>query len=59
VSEALTVDGFDMSKVSDMIDNSELGDMQKTLLKGSLEKAQENPDMLNTALEKVREALGM
>ncbi len=59
MADWMTVDGFNMDKAAEAIDNSSLGDMQKTLLKGTLEKAQENPDLLKSALEKVREALGM
>ena len=42
-----------------MIDGSSLGDMSKMALKAAIEKAQDNPELLQTALEKAREALGL
>lgn len=57
--EALTIDGFDFDRVAQMIDESQLGDMQKTLLKGTLDQARNNPDLLEQALTSVREALGL
>ena len=59
MAELLTVDGFDMEKVSTMLEESDLGAVQKGLLTKGLEAAQNNPEMLGTALEKIREALGM
>ena len=55
----LSVQNFDMQAAADMIDNSEIGDMQKTLLKATLKKAQDNPDLLKAAIEQARAALGM
>jgi len=57
--EALTVDGFDFDKAAEMIDSSEIGDTQKTLLKTGLNQAKDNPELLEAALDKVREALGL
>ncbi len=59
MAELLTVDGFDMEKVSTMLEESDLDAVQKGLLTEGLEAAQNNPEMLGTALEKIREALGM
>ena len=59
VEELLTVDGFDLDKVSEMIDGSDLGAFQKTALTSGLKAAQDNPDLLKTTLEKIREALGL
>ncbi len=56
--EALTLDGFDLDKAKEAIDNSSLGDMAKTTLKTAIETAQDSPELLQTALEKAREALG-
>ncbi len=58
VKELFTVDGFNFEKVAEYIDGSELGGMQKTMLKTGLSKAQENPDLLKETLAKAREALG-
>ena len=55
----MTVDGFNMEKVTEMIDGSDLGGMQKTLLSGLLTKAQENPEQLKAVLAQIREALNI
>ena len=59
MSELLTVDGFNLEKVSTMLADSDLGAVQKTVLTKGLEAAQDNPELLSTALEKIREALGL
>ncbi|WP_243612401.1 hypothetical protein [Shimia aestuarii] len=56
--DSLTLDGFDLEKAKEQIDNSSLGEMTKMTLKAAIEKAEESPELLETALEKVREALG-
>ena len=57
VDQLLTVDGFDLDKVSEMIDGSDLGVLQKTTLTTGLKAAQDNPELLKVALEKIRQAL--
>ncbi|TMM54364.1 hypothetical protein FDT80_01860 [Sulfitobacter sabulilitoris] len=57
--EALTVESFDMEKVAEMIENSDLGAMEKTLLANGLQAAQDNPELLEAFLTRAREALGM
>ena len=57
--EALTVENFSMEKVSEMIANSDIADVQKTVLEQSLKAAQDNPEALKAALDAVREALGL
>ena len=42
-----------------MVEESELGALQKTVLTKGLKSAQDNPELLQVALEKIREALGM
>ena len=59
LAELLTVDGFDLSKVTEMIDGSSLGALQKTGLKSSLQAAQDNPELLKSALDAVKQALGL
>ncbi|TKZ21673.1 translation initiation factor 3 [Shimia litoralis] len=59
MADVLTVDGFDMGKVSEMIDQSSLDAMKKTALKTGLQQAQDNPEMLKAALDGVKSALGM
>jgi len=59
MADLLTVDGFKLEKVTTMVEESELGALQKTFLSKGLKAAQDNPEMLKTALDAVREALGM
>jgi 23S rRNA A1618 N6-methylase RlmF len=53
----LTVEGFDYEKVKTMIDESDLGAVQKTLMSEAIKKAQDNPELLKAALEKLRAAM--
>lgn len=55
----LTTDGFDAAKVGELIDGSDLDPMKKTLLKAAIEKAGENPEMVEAVIEQVKTALGM
>ena len=59
MADLLSVDGFDLDKVSEMIDGSEIGAFQKTALKTVLEKAKDNPEVLQTVLDKIKEAAGL
>ncbi|MFU8835337.1 MAG: hypothetical protein ACNA7F_08705 [Roseovarius sp.] len=56
--EALTIEGFDMARVRNLIEESGLDAMQKTLLIEGIRAAQDNPDQLQSALEAARTALG-
>jgi hypothetical protein len=55
----LTLEGFNLEKVTEMLEGSELGALQKTVLGEGLKAAQDNPELLKVALDAVREALGM
>ena len=59
MADLLSVDGFDLDKVSEMIDGSEIGAFQKIALKTTLEKAKDNPEVLQTVLDKIKEAAGL
>lgn len=59
MADLLSVDGFDLDKVSEMIDGSEIGAFQKIALKTALEKAKDNPEVLQTVLDKIKEAAGL
>ena len=59
MADLLSVDGFNLDKVSEMIDSSEVGAFQKTALKKALEKAKDNPEVLQTVLDKIKEAAGL
>ncbi len=56
--DALTMDGFSMDKARELIEGTDLGAMQKTLLVQTINKAQDNPELLKSALEAARSALG-
>jgi threonine dehydratase len=58
-TDVLSGDGFDFAKVSEMIDGSSLDALKKAALKTAVEQAQNNPDLLKTALDSVKAALGM
>jgi len=55
----LTIEGFDLEIVNEMLENSDLGILEKTGLQESLKAAQDNPELLETMLAKIREALGL
>lgn len=59
MADLLSVDGFDLDKVSEMIDGSEIGAFQKIALKTALEKAKDNPEVLQTVLDNIKEAAGL
>ena len=59
MAELLTVDGFDLEKVTAMIDGSDLGGVQKTLLGTALEKAKDNPELLGGVLDQIKAAMGL
>ena len=59
MADLLSVDGFDLDKVSEMIDGSEIGAFQKIALKTALEKAKDNPEVLQTVFDKIKEAAGL
>ena len=59
MADLLSVDGFDLDKVSEMIDGSEIGAFQKIALKTALEKAKDNPEVLQTVLDKIKEAAAL
>ena len=55
MADLLSVDGFNLDKVSEMIDGSEISAFQKTVLK----TAKDNPSVLQTVLDKIKEAAGL
>ena len=57
VSDPLSVAGFDLAKVSDMIDGSSANDMTKLALKTGLQQAKDNPDQLKAILDQIKAAL--
>ena len=59
MAELLTVDGFDLEKVTAMIDGSELGGVQKSLLSTALDKAKDNPELLSGVLDQIKAAMGL
>lgn len=59
MQELLSVEGFDLEKVTEMVDGSDLGTLQKTVLMEGLKAAQDSPELLGEILEKVRDALNL
>jgi len=59
LASVFTADGFDMAKVSEVIDGSSLGALQKASLKTAIESAVNNPEMLTQALDTAKQALGL
>lgn len=57
--ELLTVDGFNLDKVTAMIEESDLGALQKATLTKGLDAAKDNPEVLKTLLEKIRAAMNL
>ena len=57
--ELLTTEGFDATKVGEMIDGSSLDDATKTALKAAADAAANNPALLQIALDQIKAALGM
>ncbi|WP_165375299.1 translation initiation factor 3 [Roseovarius nitratireducens] len=56
--DALTAEGFDLERALSLIEGADLGAMQENLLIEGIKAAQDNPDLLRSALEAAREALG-
>ena len=53
-------DGFiDFDRAVAAIDASSLSDLRKTVARGALERARDNPDALQAALDQVRTLLGL
>ncbi|MCV6597297.1 MAG: hypothetical protein OIF40_09475 [Mangrovicoccus sp.] len=58
-ASALTVENFDPEVVNGLIDKAPLEETQKATLKQGVQAAADNPEMLQTALDQVKSALGM
>ena len=58
LGELLTVEGFDADAVLDAVATSDLGVLQKTGLSALVEEARNNPDLIESVISQVREALG-
>lgn len=58
-SDALTVENFDPEVVNQLIDQAPVGDETKTTLKQGVQAAADNPEMLQSALDQVKAAIGM
>ncbi|MCB1345388.1 MAG: hypothetical protein KDK09_09030, partial [Rhodobacteraceae bacterium] len=54
-----TPGGFDFDRAVAAIDASSLSDLRKTVARGALERARDNPDALQAALDQVRTLLGL
>ena len=58
-SELLTPEGFNYDRVIEMIDGSELDPLKKTAVKSAITQARDNPELLKSALQAARSALGL
>ena len=56
-ADLLKPENFSLDKVLELVEGSDLGVMQKTLLKTAIEKAKDSPELLQAALEQVKAAL--
>ena len=59
LADVFSVDGFDFDAASEALQNSSLGELEKTTLGASLEGARDNPELLENVLTQIREALGL
>ena len=57
--DALTPEGFNLDTVLEMISGSDVNEIQKTMLRGAIEQAKDNPELLSEALKLVKETLGL
>ena len=58
LAEALSVEGFDAATVRQAIADSDLGAMQARLAEGLVVQAEENPDLLPSVIDQLKELLG-
>lgn len=59
LEQLLTVDGFDFDQVKEVIEGSDLSNTQKMLLTQAVQAAQDSPELLDAALQQLREALNL
>ncbi|MEO0654167.1 MAG: hypothetical protein AAFY77_04800 [Pseudomonadota bacterium] len=59
LADVFSVDGFDFDAASEALQNSSLGELEKTTLGAALEGARDNPELLENVLTQIREALGL
>jgi hypothetical protein len=59
VEAALTAESFDYDRAVQVIDNADISETQKTMLKSGLDQARNNPALLENLLQQARTALGM
>ncbi|MBV1868912.1 MAG: hypothetical protein KUG69_13565, partial [Marinosulfonomonas sp.] len=57
VTDALKIENFDLGAVSQLVDGSGLSGVEKLSLKGALESAKDDPELLKTLLKQVQSAL--
>ena len=59
LASLFTAEGVDFDRIGELLENSDLGALQKTTLKTALDQARDNPDLLQAALDQVKSALGL
>ena len=58
MADLLTTDGFDAGKVLEMINGSDMSEVQKTVLAGAVNSVKDNPALLEATLTRIKEAMG-
>jgi len=59
LEDLLSADGFDADAILDAVENSDLGVLQKTGLSALVEEARNNPELVESVVSQVKEALGL
>ena len=59
IASLLTPDTFDAEKVNEWIDGQELGALVATPLKAAVDAAGDNPELLSSVIDKIKEAAGL
>lgn len=58
LSEALTVEGFDAAELRQAVADSDLGFAKSQLAEGLIAQAEENPDVIQTVVDQLKDLLG-
>lgn len=59
ITDLLTVENFDADKINTMIDESALGEMQKSALKSAVDAAGDSPEAIAAVIDQVKQAMGL
>lgn len=59
MTDLLTVDTFDAAKLVEMVQASDLGEMQKTALVTAIEQAGDSPELVQSVIDQIKQAMGL